>query len=114
MNFVEKKSIEIMQGCTLKRITLCQIKFDLLFKISNHHSCVFISRQCMFIIIVTIVLILLFLLLLLLSRLFFDLIIIVAIDKSSRSISTCGNQIIVYMSLILYTNIIKQLSFLFY
>ena len=27
-----------MQGCTLKRIMLCQIKFGLLFKISNYHS----------------------------------------------------------------------------
>ena len=36
-----------MQGCTLlKRIMLCQIKFGLLFKISNYCSCVFISRQC--------------------------------------------------------------------
>ena len=35
-----------MQGSTLKSIMLCQIKFDLLFKISNYRSCVFISRQC--------------------------------------------------------------------
>ena len=35
-----------MQGYTLKRITLCHIKFGLLFKISNYHICVFISRQC--------------------------------------------------------------------
>ena len=52
MNFVKKKkkkkkkTIEIMQGCTLKRMMLCQIKFGLLFKISNYHSCVLISRQC--------------------------------------------------------------------
>ena len=42
----KKKSIEFMQGCTLKRLMLCQIKCGLLLKISNYHSCVFISRQC--------------------------------------------------------------------
>ena len=42
----KKKLVEIMQGCTLKRIMLCQIKFGLLFKISNYRCCVFISRQC--------------------------------------------------------------------
>ena len=35
---LKKYSIEILQGCTLKRIMLCQIKFGLLFKISNYHS----------------------------------------------------------------------------
>ena len=43
---LKKKIARIMQGCTLKRIMLCQIKFGLLFKISNYYSCVFISRQC--------------------------------------------------------------------
>ena len=43
--WLKKKSIEIMQGCTLKRIMLYQIKFGLLCKLSNYHSYVFISRQ---------------------------------------------------------------------
>ena len=48
VNFIEKKNnwSIIIQGCTLKLVMLCQIKFGLLFKISNYHYCVFISCHC--------------------------------------------------------------------
>ena len=41
------KNIIIQNYARMKHMMLCQIKFGLLFKISNYHCCVFISRRCM-------------------------------------------------------------------
>ena len=42
----KKKKRNDRNYAIMKRIMLCPIKFGLLFKISNYHYCVFVSRQC--------------------------------------------------------------------